>query len=93
MFEAHGRPWERDKYRIVAAGNTLLFLIGLWQFSAADRKEIRLQLSVEANETISTWSANKAANVDLKNNPRAPNSRICPPERGASSKTAGSSAQ
>ncbi len=71
MFEAHRRHWEKNKYRIAAAGGTLLFLIGLWQFSAAARKEVQLQLCVEASGTSATLAEDKAANVDLKNNPRA----------------------
>jgi hypothetical protein len=56
MIEERKLAWEKTKFAITALGGTLLFLIGLWQFSITSRNDFakpiikkQLDLCIEAS--------------------------------------------
>jgi hypothetical protein len=78
MIEEQKLRWEKRRFFITAIGGTLLFFIGLWQFSITSRNEFakpvlqkQLDLCIEASGDAATLAEDVNKNLDPEKNPVA----------------------
>src|SRR5215831_3589514 len=82
MAEDRKLRWEKQKFVMAGLGATLLFLIGLWQFSITSRNEFakpvlqkQLDLCIEATEAAATLAEDVRLGKDPGENKKAINYR------------------
>jgi hypothetical protein len=75
MIEEQKLRWEKAKFFITAVGGTVLFFIGLWQFSITSRNEFakpvlqkQLDLCIEASGTAATLAEDARHGLDPEKN-------------------------
>jgi hypothetical protein len=78
LIEDRKLRWEKWKFFITAIGGTVLFFIGLWQFSVTSRNEFakpvlqqQLDLCIEASGDAATLAEDLGNDLDPKKNPVA----------------------